>query len=68
MSEAEAVQARRKIRFVEFYRGRCAKSTAYEWVKQGKLRLYKVGGMSFTDMTFDEFVEHESARADGGSQ
>lgn len=67
MPEAGAAQARRKIRFVNFYRGNCAKSTAYKWVSEGKVRLYKVGGMSFTDVTFDEFVEQESARDKQGA-
>jgi hypothetical protein len=49
----------RMIRMVEFYRGRCAKSTAYQWAREGKLRLYKVGGATYTDTTFDEFIERQ---------
>jgi hypothetical protein len=58
--------ARRMIRFHTFYKGNCAKSTAYGWVKAGMLRIYKVGGATYTDMTFDEFVRQQAAEHDGG--
>ena len=61
MSAEVLTPIRRKIRLVDFYRGRCAKSTAHKWINEGKLRAYKLGRMTFVDMTFDEFVERQAA-------
>src|ERR1044072_4939782 len=55
------LQGRRMIRLVDFYRGRCAKSTAFKWINEGKLRAYRLGKMTFVDETFDEFVARQAA-------
>ena len=47
---------------VDFYRGRCAKSTAFKWINEGKLRVYRLGKMTFVDETFDEFVVRQAAQ------
>ena len=63
-----SVERHRMIRFADFYRGRCAKSTAYKWVKEGKLKLYQLGNMFFTDETFDDFVERQAAERAASAQ
>ena len=64
MPSAQASAPGRMIRLVDFYRGRCAKSTAFKWINEGKLRAYRLGNMTFVDETFDEFVQRQaSARA-----
>ena len=55
-------QEQRMIRLVDFYRGRCAKSTAFKWINEGKLRVYRLGKMTFVDETFDEFVVRQAAQ------
>jgi len=57
-----SLQGQRMIRLVDFYRGRCAKSTAFKWINEGKLRAYRLGKMTFVDETFDEFVARQAAR------
>jgi hypothetical protein len=52
---------RRMVRLGEFYKGNCAKSTAFKWINEGKLRAYRLGAMTFVDETFDEFVERMAA-------
>ena len=59
---------RRMIRLVNFYRGRCAKSTAHKWINQGRLKAYHVDGMTFVDETFDEFVLRQAAEQDAGRE
>ncbi len=70
MSESRA-QASQMIRAVEVYRGNCAKSTFYQWVKAGRVRLYRVGGASYTDEDFPTIVrrlasEEQAAEANRG--
>ena len=55
-------QEQRMIRLVDFYRGRCAKSTAFKWINEGRLRAYRLGRMTFVDETFDEFVTRQAAQ------
>src|SRR5216683_6877376 len=52
----------RMIRMAVFYTNNCAKSTAFKWVNQGKLRAYKLGRMTFVDETFDEFVARQASQ------
>ena len=33
--------APRMVRLVDFYRGHCGKTTAFKWIKEGKLRVYR---------------------------
>src|SRR4051794_33456522 len=56
------LQEQRMIRLVDFYNGRCAKSTAFKWINEGKLRVYRLGKMTFVDETFDEFVVRQAAQ------
>jgi hypothetical protein len=66
MSSASGI--RRKLRLVDFYRGRCAKTTALKWIKEGKLRAYRLDGMTFVDETFDEFIERQAAELEREKQ
>lgn len=56
---------RRMIRLTEFYRGRAAKSTVQNWRKSGLLKTYRVGGLVYVDVTFDEFVRLVDAQNGG---
>jgi hypothetical protein len=56
--------SRHFIRLVDFYTGRCAKTTALKWIREGKLRAYRLDGMTFVDETFDQFVERQAERAE----
>jgi hypothetical protein len=59
---------RQMIRLNAFYRGNVAKSTAYKWIAEGRLKVYHVGGMVFVDVTFAEFIERESALEDAAAR
>ena len=60
--------APRMVRLVDFYRGHCGKTTAFKWIKEGKLRVYRLDRMTFVDETFDEFVARQAAeRANGAA-
>ena len=38
----------------------CSRSTAFKWIREGKLELFKVGRMSFVCETFDQFIERQA--------
>lgn len=50
----------RYIRLVEFYRGRVAKATCLKWCRDGRLKTYRLDGMTFVTESFDEFVAREA--------
>jgi excisionase family DNA binding protein len=58
-----AAAPRCMIRVSEFCKqGRIAKSTAFRWIADGKLRAYRVGQrMTFVDETFEQFVLRQAA-------
>jgi excisionase family DNA binding protein len=63
----DAVAPRRMIRLGDFYAdGRVSKSTALKWLREGKLRAYRVGGTTFVDETLDEFIERQAAARGAG--
>ena len=49
------------FRAVDVYRGNVAKSTFYQWVRRGRVRLYRVGGTVFTDEDFPTIVKRLAA-------
>jgi hypothetical protein len=50
----------RYIRLVDFYTGRVAKATALKWIRDGRLKTYRIDGMTFVAETFDEFIAREA--------
>ena len=43
------------------YGGNVAKSTFYKWVREGRVKLYRVGGASYVDEDFATIVRRISA-------
>jgi hypothetical protein len=48
-------------RAVTVYGGNIAKSTFYKWVREGRVKLYRVGGASYVDEDFAAMVRRISA-------
>ena len=43
-------------RAVDVYRGNVAKYTFYQWVKEGRVRLFRVGGSSYVAEDFATLI------------
>jgi hypothetical protein len=56
------------LRACDVYRGNCSKTLFYTWVRQGRVRLYKVGGNAYCDEAFDEIVRRLAAEDEAAAR
>jgi hypothetical protein len=54
-------------RACDVYRGNVSKSHFYQWVREGRVRLYKVGRAVYVDETFPEIIRRLAAEDQAAS-